>query len=502
MGTHLPRVVPDLVAIGTAAAVTAISLVLLGSRDHPIVCWFGDWQPVHGFARGIAFVIDPFAAAEAVLAGLAVLASLVFSWRYFEQVRHLFHALMLAFLAGMVAGYALCAYRIEQPNVLQGSLNFAILNSIGAFALLMGIAILYGSTGALNLVDIGTALSHHHPTGLVVAALTLITLGFLVKAGAAPFHFWLSDAYAVATAAAAAVFTAVMGELALHVYARIYTTVFAESIAGPAATAVTGALISLGVLSALVGAVMCALQADTKRQVAFLTVSNGGAVLAGIAVLSATRLAGAIMDIIAAGLLRGALMLGLGMVVTRLGTPDELRLRGRGRSRRHLPLGVLIALCGLGLAATPPFGPFLSLSLIYDATRAAGYGWVAPVLAACGALSAGTVLRAAARIFLGWGGGTDPLLTDQREEPEEGEPEPRSAALAAGCGCSARHLRSSSPATGWPSARTSPDTRSKQRVPCRTTSNTRASCCRHHPHATWLVTGTAALAISWALTLR
>jgi multicomponent Na+:H+ antiporter subunit D len=41
---------------------------------------------------------------------------------------------------------------------------------------------------------------------------------------------------------------------------------------------VTSALISLGILSALVGAVGCALQADIKRQVAFITVSNGGAV--------------------------------------------------------------------------------------------------------------------------------------------------------------------------------------------------------------------------------
>ena len=175
VGTHLPRVLPDSIAIGTAAAVTGISLLLLlSSGEHPIVYWFGGWRPVagpeHVLAPGIAFVIDSFAAAEAALAGLAVLATLIFAWRYFEHVRHLFHALMLAFLAGMVgfalsgdlfnifvffelmsvAGYALCAYRVEQPDVLQGSLNFAILNSIGAFAMLMGIAMLYGSTGALE----------------------------------------------------------------------------------------------------------------------------------------------------------------------------------------------------------------------------------------------------------------------------------------------------------------------------------------------------------------
>ncbi|MDQ3901215.1 MAG: complex I subunit 5 family protein [Actinomycetota bacterium] len=595
VGTHLPPVLPDLIAIGTAAAVTAISLLLvLDSGAHPIVYWFGGWRPVPGSeqvtAPGIAFVIDSFAAAEAALAGLAVLATLIFAWRYFESIRHLFHALMLAFLGGMVgfalsgdlfnifvffelmsvAGYALCAYRVEQPDVLQGSLNFAILNSMGAFAMLMGIAMLYGSTGALNLVDVGTALSRQHPTGLMVASLTLITVGFLVKAGAAPFHFWLSDAYAVATAAAAAIFTAVMGELAFHVYARIYTTVFAESITGSAATAVTAALISLAVLSAVVGAVMCALEAGTKRQVAFLTVSNGGAVLAGVALLSPTGLAGAIMYIIAAGLLRGALMLGLGMVMTRLGTGDELRLRGRGRARRHVPLGVLIALCGLGLAAPPPFGPFLSLSLIYDAAWAAGYGWVAPLLATCVALSAGTVLRAAARIFLGWGDSTDPLLTEQPEDADGGEPEPEErgarrrlwvlspafALVLAGYGLAfgpqlaghaieaARALQDHTEHARLvlqsvaPLPRPLPDYRPSrlaltygaasfagallvaaaglwwQRLLATTSQRLRAALLApvnalkalHSggvgDYATWLVTGTAALALTWALTLR
>jgi formate hydrogenlyase subunit 3/multisubunit Na+/H+ antiporter MnhD subunit len=47
--------------------------------------------------------------------------------------------------------------------------------------MLMGIAMLYGSTGALNLVDVGSALARQHPTGLVVASLALITVGFLSK---------------------------------------------------------------------------------------------------------------------------------------------------------------------------------------------------------------------------------------------------------------------------------------------------------------------------------
>lgn len=436
VGQHLPRLLPDAIAIACAAAVTGLSLVLtLHSTDGTIVYWFGGWSPVQGgFPWGIGFVVDPLAAAEATLAAAAVLGALMFSWGHFENIRHLFYSLMLAFLAGMVgfvlsgdlfnifvflelmsvAAYALSGYHVKRPEVLQGALDFAILNTIGTLTLLMGIGVLYGRTGNLNLVGIGTALEQHHPSGLLVLALTFITVGFLVKAGTVPFHFWLTDAYSVATAPAAAIFTAVMSDLAYDVYSRVHATVFAPTLGDD--DAVRHALLGLALLSAVLGAVMCFLEADLKRQLAFMTVSNGGVVLAGIATLTAEGLAGSVMYIITAGLLRGALMLCLGMLIVRLGSSDETVLHGRGRAG-PFALAVLLTICAAGLATPPGFGPFQSATLVYDALASAGYAWVAPVLAVCIAISAAAVLRAAARIFLGWGPAEDPTLTSQETEP-------------------------------------------------------------------------------------
>src|SRR5205823_7842205 len=118
-----------------------------------------------------------------------------------------------------VAAYALTGYRVEQPGVLQGALVFAVTNSIGAFVILIGIALLYGRTGALNLAQIGDALAQGRLDGLVIGALVLLTVGFLVKAGAAPFHFWLADAYAVAPAPVGALLAGVMSDLGVHAIA-------------------------------------------------------------------------------------------------------------------------------------------------------------------------------------------------------------------------------------------------------------------------------------------
>src|SRR5205807_2995096 len=141
-------------------------LLVLHSADHDLVYWFGGWRPRHGIAVGIAFTVDPFGAALAALAGALMTAALVFSYSYFEEVGHLYYTLMLVFLGGLVgfaltgdlfnlfvffelmsvAAYALTGYRIEQASAVQGALNFAITNTIGAFLVLLGIALLYGRT--------------------------------------------------------------------------------------------------------------------------------------------------------------------------------------------------------------------------------------------------------------------------------------------------------------------------------------------------------------------
>src|SRR5205085_11144771 len=98
-GAHLPRPAPAVDAIAAAVTTTALcALLAYGARDHDLVYWFGGWRPAHGVALGIDFDVDLASAAIATLAALLATASLVFSWRYFDEVGVLFHALILVFL--------------------------------------------------------------------------------------------------------------------------------------------------------------------------------------------------------------------------------------------------------------------------------------------------------------------------------------------------------------------------------------------------------------------
>ncbi|MFL5969811.1 MAG: complex I subunit 5 family protein, partial [Gaiellaceae bacterium] len=433
LGHFAPPRFDNAVAIGVAAAVTALCVLLMfRSSTHTLHYWFGAWHPRNGIAIGISFSVDPLAAGVAALVGALATAALIVSWDYFdERVPHHFHVLMLVFLGSMagfalssdlfnmfvffelmsVAAFALTGYRIEQPAALQGAINFAVVNSIGAFMLLTGIALLYARTGALNLAQIGQVLARDDADGLVVVAFTLVVVGFLTKAGAVPFHFWLSDAYAVAPAPVCILFAGVMSDLGLHAVGRTYWDAFSGAL-GADADLVRAVLIGAGLATALLGAVMAFVQAGVKRMLAFIVISHVGVFLCALGLLTAAGLAGATVYVVADGLVKGALFCAIASLARHVGETDELA--AYGRARRLRVTGSLFALGGVALAAIPP------LAILE------GHGWLRTLVAATSAVSAAAVVRAAVRIFLGRGRREDDLLVRApRGEEAEERPAPR-----------------------------------------------------------------------------
>ena len=104
---------------------------------------------------------------------------------------------------------------------------------------------------------------------------------------------------------------------------------------------------------------------------------------------------------------------------------DELRLHGRCRELRLV--GLLFALGGIGLIGLPYIGSFLGHSLVDEGATKEGLRWILPLTWIAAAVSAGAILRAGGRVFLGWGPREDDLLTT--EPPEE--PPERSAVYGA-----------------------------------------------------------------------
>jgi multicomponent Na+:H+ antiporter subunit D len=427
----LPRRVRDLIAIAVALATTAVTLtVMADSAGHPMIYWFSGWRPSAGMVIGIDYAAGPLGAGMASLAGVLASAALVYCWRYFDSARGRHHALVLIFLAASVdfcltgdlfnlfvafelvavTAFVLTGYNAGHPAPLQGAINFAVTNSLGGMTVLMGVGFLYARTGSLNLAQIGQALAGRHADGLVVVAFALLTGGFLVKAAVVPFHFWLPDAYGSAPTPVCVLFAGVMSELGLFAVIRVWDTVF-SGLAGGVGPRMRVVLLGFGIVTAVVGAVMALAQTHLKRMLAFVTMSHLGIYLIGAGLLTPLGLAGASLLVIGDGLAKSALFLGAGVVQHQRASVSELKLHGRGRGLAVT--GVTIALGALVLADLPPFVSSAGHALLVDAADRAGLPWMEIVIALSVILSSGAVLRAAGRIWLGWG-------SNESSRPETG----------------------------------------------------------------------------------
>jgi multicomponent Na+:H+ antiporter subunit D len=428
VGQFLPRILLDVLALIGAGTTTVLTVVLLvqvnsSGRDR-VITWLGDYRPTgppgRGFSVGIVLAPDPLGAAVAVLSCVLMFTVFVYSWRHFTITSPAFHALMMLLLAGLVGfsvtgdlfslfiffeltsttAYALTGYLTSQDQPSQGALTFGATTTVAGVFVLTGISLLYARTDALGLAPIGRALAEQPPDVLVVAAFVLVVGGLLVKSAVVPFHFWTADAEAVAPTPVCVMLSCSLLAVASVAVARVYWTVFSGSLRPDS---VRVPLIVIGVVTALVGGLMCVLQHHLKRMLAFATVAHGGLFLVGVGAVEPDGLAGLAVDAFGHAGVEGSLFCLIGILLHRYATISERVLHGKARQLQVT--GGVVVLGGLALAGMPPFGTGLGKVITEHAAGGSAAGVVAlsVVGITTGALTGSAVLRMYARVFLGIG---------------------------------------------------------------------------------------------------
>ena len=444
MRKWLRRDVADSFGIAVAGTVLIITVMLLLRSVHgDEVYWFGNWYPRGSMVLGIAFVVEPVGAGLAMLAALLTFLALLFSWRFVDSGGNHLQPLMLVFLAAMcgfaltgdlfnmfvffelmsTAAFALCGLKTAEPAPLQGSFNFAVTNTIAAFFVLTGIALLYAVTGALNMAQIGLQIGARHDP-LILFAFTLLTCGFLTKAAIVPFHLWLPDAHAVAPTPVCVLFSGIMVELGLYAVLRLHSAIFSQAVA-PHAGRLRVLLLVFGGVTAVLGGVMCFAEHHLKRLLAYSTISHAGLMLIALSMQGPIAAAAMLTYLVAHLFLKSSLFFTSGVLLHRLRSISERVLFGRGR---EIPwIALLWFAGGLGLAAAPPFCSLIAEAGAERAAEQAGLHGVWLLFLFAGVFTGAAVLRVGMHTFFGWG--EMPLTDDAAEVGELPETSPEDQRL-------------------------------------------------------------------------
>ena len=203
----------------------------------------------------------------------------------------------------------------------------------------------------------------------------LLLIGFGSKAGIFPFHVWLPDAHPAAPSHVSALMSGVMVKTAIYGLLRLS----AFLPAGPAWWG--GLLMAIGIVGALFGIAMAALQRDVKRSLAYSTVENIGLILLALGfwmqsranghhVAAAFALAGGLIHLLNHALFKSLLFMGAGSLMHGSGSRDLNRMGGL---MRRMPItGLLIVCGGLAISALPPFNGLIGEWFIYRALLESG----------------------------------------------------------------------------------------------------------------------------------
>jgi multicomponent Na+:H+ antiporter subunit D len=377
---RLPVIISVIALAGSAAVLLAEAPTVFGGRI--LAHYMGHWTPVHGHVLGIAFAAEPFGLLFALAAAIVGALLLLYTLSELGGLGHrelggyaCLCQLLLAALIGAaltadlfdlfvwfevaaLASYGLTGFFLERPIALEAAFKILVLTTMASFAIFVGAGLLYARHGALNFAQLHAAL--RGPAGTAdTVAFGLLIAGFATKAGLVPFHGWLADAHTAAPGPVSALFSGLMVNLGVVAIGRLTFQVY-----GPSSTPVLGLLMTVGLISAVAGALLALAQDDLKRLLAYDTISQVGIMIVGLATGAAAGVAGATYHLVNHALFKALLFLCAGAIVHSTGA-TKLSEMG-GLARRMPVITAAFALGVVSIAGIPPFNGYVSLSLIHQ----------------------------------------------------------------------------------------------------------------------------------------
>ena len=397
------RMAKNAIALATLLAVLVISVALLlqtvrvgiSGESATRVYLIGDWTAPFG----IVLVADWLSDLMIVLTAIIALAAFVYALARWDRAGPRFQALFLlqimglngAFLTGdlfnlfvffeilLAASYGLLLHGSGAERIKAG-LHYVAINVGASLLFLIGVALIYGVTGTLNMADLATIIP-----GVVGGDLALLQSGFavlgvafLLKAGMWPLGFWLPRTYAAAVPPAAAVF-ALLSKVGIYALLRVYLLLFGTEV-GWAGNFGEEWLLFGGIATVAYGTIGVLAARTLSRVAGFCVIISSGTLLASIGAGEGTSLSPILFYMVSSTLGLSAFYLLLELVERReaeaniqaivepvfedeytgtIAEPDEEEV-GIVIPATIALLGGAFAFCALLLAGLPPLSGFIA----------------------------------------------------------------------------------------------------------------------------------------------
>ncbi len=381
--------VGDYITSGTLAALGILAVASIGVQS---TYHMGAWPtPI-----GIDLRLDPLASLMLIVVSVVALTSAVYSVDYMRRFtqKHHYYSLLLLLVAGMngvilagdlfnlyvfmevaaVASYSLVAFGRSREE-LEASFKYAVLGTLASTLILIGVALVYGMVGTLNMAHIASRVSATGMSSPLLLAVALFLCGFALKAALVPFHAWLPDAYSAAPAPVSAALSGVLSKsIGIYVLARLLFNVFGVS------DGTFEVLRWLGAISMVVGGLMATGQQDIKRLFAYSSINQVGYIVLGLGLGTPLGVVGALYHLANHSLFKSLLFLNAGTIEYTTGSRDLHKLGGLNRM---IPVtGATSLLASMSVAGIPPLNGFWSkLIIVLACVQAGAYGFAAAAVA-------------------------------------------------------------------------------------------------------------------------
>jgi NADH-quinone oxidoreductase subunit N len=400
-----------------------------------------------GVAPGQSFsgmlAVDPMGAFfKVVLVAASLLIVLAFGFAGSRELRGLgqgeFYALLLALTLSnlllsaanditmlylalemvSITSYVMVAYMKGDRMSNEASLKYVLFGAFSTGAMLYGLSLLYGFTGASSFEGIREAVTGPLPGQArftVFVCALLVFAGFGFKTAAVPFHFWCPDVYQGAPTPVTAFLSVAPKAAGFAVMVRFFFGGYSAS--GGAAWDLRGAvewpqlLMIVSVATMTIGNVAALTQTNMKRLLAYSSIAHAGYIMMGVVALSAEGVR-ALMVYLVAYLVMN---LGAFLVVTLVHNhEDTFDLRDYPGLYRRAPLLTLaMAVFLLSLMGIPPLVGFMGKLFVFGAVidRGPAYWWYAVVGALNAAVAAYYYARVLKTMVMDEGDETKPAIT-------------------------------------------------------------------------------------------